>query len=485
MKTITVSRRQVLRGVGGFALPLPFLPSLFPRRADGATLALNRQPMFVAITTVHGAVRPESMYPSAGVLTQSAELVPGHTIKYGTLPTSGALSAVLKAASLTPKLVGKMNVLRSGFDMPYYSGHHSGYLGAFHVNDQGPGGLRANASIDQIMAYSPSFYKDTAGVKMRSIVTGKGGFQSGGSFAFSNPATGTGTVSRVGIDGNTGGLFDRLFGGGMSMTPATTPRKPIVDRVLASYTGLMQSNRRLSVDDRQRLSGHVELLRELERSAKTTPTRTCGNTKRPGGDWAGFNDVISMAFACGTSRVATIAVPPGEFHGHGGGYHQGIAHQSGGNQPTIVSVHQQVFEKVFVDLIKKLDEVELAPGRTALDDSMVMWVCEAGAETHMSVDAPVVLAGGAAGFFKTGMFVDLRGTKKMRLFGSFGPPLGIPHRKMLATALHAMGVPPSEWEKYGRPGWGYGDPFQDSGYTTQQLGPVFEKASEPLGVIMA
>ncbi|MDX2019206.1 MAG: DUF1552 domain-containing protein [Deltaproteobacteria bacterium] len=499
MKKFVTTRRQVLRGTGGFTLGLPFLPSLVERPSLAAEL--GRQPVFAAICSVHGACKPENMYPNETLLTQSKEIFPGYTVKYGDLApgvNNGQLSRVMRGAGLTAQLAAKLNVIR-GIDYPYYSGHHSGQLGNFAVNDQGPGGLKQMASIDQVMAWSPSFYKDTSGIKMRSVVTGRGGFQMPCSFAWANPTLGSGAVNRVGLDGSAKSLFDKLVAGAPPSTPGAPARKPIIDRVIENYRTLKQSNRRLSAEDKARLDAHVTHLAELERQLTAPPPRVCGGTTlkgdtanlSPGGEggktlYPLLNDVIVAALACGTTRVVTIGVPSDSFNTFGGGYHQSIAHQAGGDGPqqTVVSVHQAIFEFVFLDLVKKLDAVTLAPGRTLLDDAMVQWTQEAGWETHAAQDGCVMMAGSASGYFKTGLFVDYRGTKKMKLFGGFQQQrLGLLHRQWLATALQAMGVPKAEWEKFGRVGYGYGDPFMDPGYSGFQLASVFEKASDPAPII--
>src|SRR5919204_2153558 len=100
-KKIVISRRQVLHGAGGFTLGLPLLPSLVPVRAWAADVALARQPAFVSMMTFNGGVLDSNWYPSDATLTESLDLVPGHTIRHGKLArtvdgTDAALSTVLR-----------------------------------------------------------------------------------------------------------------------------------------------------------------------------------------------------------------------------------------------------------------------------------------------------------------------------------------------------------------------------------------------------
>jgi len=483
MKAVRIDRRQVLRGAGGFTLALPFLPSLFPRRADGAELVAGRGPNFAAMTTVHGAVLPQGMYPGAGTLTQSTDFLPGHTIKHGPLQGT-ALSPVLTSSSLTPKLVSKMNVLR-GFDFPYYIGHHNGgHLGNYVRSDQGPKNMASFATIDQFMANSQSFYKDLGGVRLRSMVTGRGGMGGAPSFAYANPQAQSGAVNNIPPSSDAGAMFKTLFSGSTASPTPVASRKPVVDRVLQNYRELAKGNRRISVDDRARLDAHVTHLAEMERrlSVSRPMSAQCGNLKAPGGDYQGMNDVIAFAFACGTSRVATISLPAAAFAVNAGNWHQGVAHQAGSNQPKLTQALQRSFDLVFVDLMKKLEALEVAPGVTALDLTLLQWTQEAGWITHEAQDMPIITAGSANGFFKTGMFVDYRSTRKMKMFGTPQQQnLGLMHRQWLATALQAMGVPPSEFEKNGKPG--YGDPLMSGNFVAAVPAQIHQNASKPVPVI--
>ena len=112
------------------------------------------------------------MFPSASLLTASQALYSDHTVRSGALvpTTSGSdtvVSPVLRApsSSLSAALVKKMNVLW-GLDVPFYIAHNTGlHLGNYARNDgNGSDGKAVQAfprpTIDQIMAWSPSFYSE-------------------------------------------------------------------------------------------------------------------------------------------------------------------------------------------------------------------------------------------------------------------------------------------------------------------------------------
>src|SRR5690606_13736474 len=127
------------------------------------------------------------------------------------------------------------------------------------------------------------------------------------------------------------------------------PRTPVIDRVMEHYQylegGAHGEARRLSYDDRQKLTAHMDRLSELQ--ARLALAVSCGDVPTPNDDatrhdpgvtylsrdlpdaqrhYHLFNDVIAAAFMCNLSRVVTINVtqPLATFDGV---WHQNIAHQ--------------------------------------------------------------------------------------------------------------------------------------------------------------
>lgn len=472
----TSARRQFLRGAGGVILGLPWLPSLVSKQAAAATGAKR----FVAFTSEHGAANGASFCPPASATPERQEIFPGYEIKFGTLAGQimgdrRVLSPVLTAKSnvLTPALLKKMNVLR-GFDIDFYIGHHwGGHLGNFaarvDANSQRP-----MPTIDQVMAYSPKFYPSLSGIRQRSMVTGQS-FR-GVSWGHSNPTAGTGPIQALNTQTSSRQLFDTVM---MGVTqPTTMPaekRKPIVDRVLDGYKQLRESNRRLSSEDRRRIDDHMARLSELERRLSLTSNVTCSASK-PNADsrsltndlrrtdpqfFSLVNDVIAMAFACDTSRIATVCVISTFMMDYSGNWHQDVAHNAmqPGPQSLLVDSHQRTFEATIVDLAAKLDQIEDGPGQTVLDNTLVQWTQESGPSTHDAQAMPIITFGGAGGYFKTGHYVDYR--YQVPTAGQSGDYMGLPFRRWLGNALMAMGLARGDFETNGVPG--YGDPHSQSG----------------------
>jgi hypothetical protein len=323
-------------------------------------------------------------------------------------------------------------------------------------------------TIDQVMAWSPSFYPSLSGIRERALITGNDSLLS---WNYSNPSSKSGAVQEVKAILEPSGLFDRAIG----MLPAPTDQpRPIADLVLESYKRLRDGNRRLSSEDRHRLDDHMGRISELQR--RVSVGRSCGTLMKPQPGlkprdndpaqaqryFAALNDVIAATMICGTSRIAVVRVA-NPFSSYAGDWHQDIAHKfyAPGPQQTLVAALRLTFESVFLDLARKLD-VEETPGATYLDGSLLMWSQESGSVTHDSNAIPVVTAGSARGFFTTGGYIDYRNHVSGSRIDSANNPnpelfAGFPYSRWLASVLISMGVLPGEFERNGQPG--YGLPF--------------------------
>jgi hypothetical protein len=488
---IDVTRRQLLMGIGGATLALPVLPSLLTKTAFGQDPTYTRKPRLFWVTTDHGGAFESSMFPDQNLLTGQTQLFSDHSVRHGAL--SGAVSGsnrmvskVLSgsAARFSEALMAKMNVLY-GLDVPFYIAHNTGlHLGNYARNNgDGNDGKAVQGdprpTIDQLLAWSTSFYPDLGSIKERAMVMGSQQL----SFNWSNPSSKSGNIENVRGTGSSRDLFERVFvaSGTAPPTPEGPARAPVVDKVLESYRSLRNGNRRLSAADKQRLDDHMDRLAELERklNAAAPPIASgalCGAVQEPSADassengnnptsatrWGQlFNDVVVAAFACGSSRIGVMGFGSTEsLVSYNGDWHHDVAHlwQNAEPQALLVNSYQRFFEGVFLDLAAKL-EVEEAPGMTYLDNSLLVWSQESGMETHGTVSVPVVTFGSAAGFFKTGQFVDYRRTSG----SSFDPGAGndqycgLLYGQWLATVMRSMGLAPAEWEQWDHKG--YGVPF--------------------------
>jgi len=489
---MSISRRFFLRGTGA-TLALPLLPSLLSSREARAAEA--PRPCYVHFATPHGGVWADRMFPALPATGVQTRQYAGREIRRFDLQLrqsggNASLSPVLSGSSstFTDALVAKMLVLR-GLDVPWYLAHHSGgHLGNFASNaGNGDDATRAQRlakrrTIDQVMAWSPAFYGDFGGMRERVLVMG-----GGMSYNYSNPATRTGEIQEIAESAQTPlALFDKLF----PQQDEGPTRPPIVDRVYASYRQLRDSGR-LSTADRIRLEDHMQRVSELQR--RLTTFGSCTDAPRPTNNpyapltwWqvddkmplnpaaqAGYfqvlNDLVTLAFSCGVSRIAVMGVGL-TFSDFAGDWHSDVAHEAhmpgGVKQGILAQAYQRFFSTVMVDLAAKLNGVDMGDGRTLLDNSLVVWTQECSSYTHEAQSLPVVTFGGAGGFLRTGQCCDYR-----NLSALFDPAemekihAGLLWHQWLGTTLQAMGVPRSEWEvasenpgypnyKYAKVNWG-------------------------------
>jgi hypothetical protein len=505
-----LGRRHFLAGLGGFALAIPFLPSLEKAARAGNP---TQPPRFFYLGTDHGGCWDMNFFPKTSLTNHTTVAgVSGHTVSSGALSasTSGgttSLSSVLSASSstFTSSLVGKMNVLR-GLDVPWYLAHNTGLLGNFARNDgNGGDGTAVQAidnggrpTIDQIMASSNSFYTpaDKATTKAATLILGGGATQPH-SWAFTTPGSVEGGVTPVTDSVSSLPLFQSIFGA--APVGQGKPRKPVVDLVLGNYNSVMQSNARLSAADKVRLSQHISMLNTLESTLNATLTckapmppednasyGTYGSSPNAAKWGQLYMDVLAAAFACNATRIGvfgfgdTSGFSPGFAASGMSSWHQDVAHQwfLDQEQGWLVQSYQGLFEQVFLYLAAALDGLQDANGQTVLDNSLIVWGQECCMETHEQYGIQTVSFGSAAGALNTGLYCDYRqngqtaaaispgkdaGAQASTALNGYVTYPGLLWEQWLATQLLAMGVPASEWELWkdgaGNTEHGYGTPW--------------------------
>ena len=170
------------------------------------------------ISTEHGGAFETNMFPSTP-LTNSVAMFSDHTVKSGALAATASgsdavLSPVLRApsSSLTPSVIAKMNVLY-GLDVPFYIAHNTGlHLGNYARNNADGNDGKAVQSfprptIDQIMAWSPSFYPNLNGIKERAMILGSAPV----SWNYSDPANKSSSITGVSGTSSSLDMFKRIF----------------------------------------------------------------------------------------------------------------------------------------------------------------------------------------------------------------------------------------------------------------------------------
>ncbi|MEZ0390849.1 MAG: DUF1552 domain-containing protein [Pseudobdellovibrionaceae bacterium] len=181
-----------------------------------------------------------------------------------------------------------------------------------------------------------------------------------------------------------------------------------------------------------------------------------------------YNQLMTAAFSCGLTNIFVVGLPalrdqfiPFEtFKDQGvlaNGFaidnrdaHQGMfhCHNLYDRARYLTQSMRWYFQYGFYDLMQKLEAATLTSGGSILDQSLLFWTQECGHKTHSGANIPIITAGSAGGFFKTGQFVDYK-TPNRKLFTKYGnlnTYQGLSYNRFLATVLQSMGLPTSAYE---------------------------------------
>jgi hypothetical protein len=187
--------------------------------------------------------------------------------------------------------------------------------------------------------------------------------------------------------------------------------------------------------------------------------------------------------ACGSSRVATVRIKntfhPSSSYWRDSQWHEPVAHRADwsretwdaqGNAPehpqdSLVTGKNNFYRDGFIDMIERLDAIDVGDGMSLLDRGLVMWTQESGPITHHSDSNPTITAGSVDGYFNTGHYFDLRnraapelprgGADKPGLSSNRRP--GILRNQWLSNILQSMGMSPDSFRRSHSEGWaGYG-----------------------------
>ncbi len=216
-------------------------------------------------------------------------------------------------------------------------------------------------------------------------------------------------------------VFTRLFGRAPAPAAGSKPpllgtpggRKSVLDLVKGDLDGLRP---RLGVDDRRRVDGHLEGLRQLEGRLAALPSGAA--CKLPGTSYparsaeqnaavppavnAAMSELVAYALSCDLTRVATYLWSRAAAHvdfrvlGITQDIHDDISHKEPGDQPTMnkAILHAMEHLAVFLGRLKSTPD----GAGNLLDSSVVLVTSDVSLGREHSVDElPVLLVGKAGG----------------------------------------------------------------------------------------
>ena len=449
MGKFKLDRRAVLRGAGSIAIALPWLEIMGHDKLAHAAGAPAKR--FLSVYQPGGTVL-DSFWP-----TNVAD------------PSSSPILA--KLAPLKEKLL----VLK-GLNMDCAIGeqHQAGIIGFLTGSNQtgSPGDYSSFASIDQVIAtriQSDMTTRKPHGSLQLGVrwATGK----SHGLLSPINSATFEDTKQLTPLPPRLDPqqIFNDLFGTlAPDMTGAVDARiarrKSVLDYVDKRYDAL---GKRLGAADKAKLDNHLTKLRDIE-SALDTGVVGSSICKSPTQvDTTGYNpttglnssdngsvvdtksdemiptvgkfmmDMMVMAFACNLTSVGHFQWTDTEakhtFPWLQLSNHHHFYQHDGGFQPDQCQQIATWYSQMHSYLLTAMDAVEVAPGVSMLDESVVFFGSElAHPPTHEKVGMPFMLAGGGGGL-KGGRMLDFGGKSHnpllvsiLNLFGdtrtSYGHP---------------------------------------------------------------
>ena len=513
MKYNPFSRRLFLQGAGGACLSLPWLASLVSTKANAAPPGSQR---FIGIKTWNVppvrrwhptttglagnySVRPYSVNTAGQdgttILQQQIAEPTGTangTYHASSAPLSDLISTSTSAAGLSEILGPELNPFRDkllllrGLTFPANCNHNNGgWLGNFAASEQ-PQNATANATMDQVLAYSQHVYPTTP-TGPRSLTMAPGGFAA---ISFSNQ--GNASLPPQGIPPilNPRDAWDDVFGSFDPSPPNMSeddPRRRLVNRVIEDYRSVRDSSR-ISYEDRQQLERHISFLNDVEaRLEGTNSGMSCSPPDRPSAEYAespegllamyeSFIDVMVAAIMCDQTRIFTLNCFKtvsqrggstimgqgcascesgfGLGSGSAANWHD-AAHSFGGelsetnigaDERQLITGYNWIAANVFTKILERLDVIEQEDS-TYLDNSVVMWGNELGGN-HTPDSVPTILAGGLGGYLDTGKYCDY-----IRWQG--GNPFvqedsifvdAAHYNRLLIALLQGFGLNPSEYE---------------------------------------
>jgi Protein of unknown function (DUF1552) len=440
MGKLKLDRRTVLRGAGSIAIALPWLEIMGHEKLAHAAGAPAKR--FLSVYTPGGTVL-DKFWP-----TDKAD------------PSSSNILKPLAAHKDKLLVVKGLNM-----DCAVGEQHQAGIIGLLTGSKQAgsPKDYSSFPSIDQVIA--TRFQADPALRRPRGSLqlgvrwaTGKshGLLSPINSAVFEDSKSITPLPPRL----DPQQIFTDLFGSldpsqGAGADVRITRRKSVLDYVDKRYVAL---GSKLGAADKAKLDNHLTKIRDIEQALDQgavggtickLPTRA---------DTAGYNpttgmnaddngavvdsksdemipvvgkfmmDMMVMAFACNLTSVGHFQWTDTEakhtFPWLSLKNHHHFYQHDGGFQPTQCEQIGVWYSQMHAHLLSAMDAVEVAPGVSMLDESVVFFGSElAHPPTHEKKNMPFILAGGGGG---------LKGGRLLEVGGR-------PHNNLLVSILNLFG----------------------------------------------
>lgn len=445
-----ISRRQVLRGLGGAALSLPLLESFARRPALAQELADQRYAIF--LRQANGVAAAQNS-PLDGGTTEPERFWPR---SHGALTTESMQGrAVDELTDYRDRLLVLDRINMYGFN--YGDGHARGAMQGLTARGAVVAGAGGESEADgESIDHRIGRELNPGGRDSLFMYAGRnGGWLGGPCISY------RGAGQRRAALRNPKNAYEAVAGvqqmSSESAAMLASRRKSLNDLVRDQMQRLL-GHPRLSSGDRQRLDLHFSSIRDVEVAL------SCGLDSAKQAEFDGaaayydsndgrdvmktlylHMDIAAMAVACGYTRSVALQVGSGndgstryyddtgqQMENYHYVSHRRLSHDnSGGLIAGSDQLHHQVdrtFGRAFKHLLDRLDGYALPDGQSLLQHGASVWYNDNGnGPGHSSRRVPFIVAGSANGYFKQGQNLDM-GTDEPN------------HAQLLNTIASSVGV---------------------------------------------
>lgn len=423
-----LSRRHILRGIGGVAISLPFLDAMHPALATERNTAAASPTRLGVVYYPHGVVYEKWTPPGQG----------------GPLVMTPGLKPLERHWKKLVVIAGLTNCP----DRTQPEFHDRACASWLTGCELTRGKVKVGISMDQIAAARLGQETQFASLELATEQPYHPGI------SYKDATT------ELPVERNPRVLFERLFGDGGRIDPAATAerntmQKSLLDAVIERI-GVLK--RRLGASDVRKLDQYLDSIRDIERRIAVAESREPANLPdviRPAGiplDWVEhvklMFDLQVLAFQGDLTRVATFITAKEATlmtFPHLGitmQHHEASHHNYDPQKLDAlhkINVHQS---ELFAYYLDKLDAVTEANG-SLLDNSVILFGSTLSNPTvHSQHDVPVLLAGGAGGRLKGGRFLRVPGDPPPWPFAAqWSAQTPQPISNLHLTLLDLVGVP--------------------------------------------
>lgn len=457
------TRRQFLVGAGKAFLALPILPSLIAEKAVAQQMAVPPRRMMLFLFE-HDNI--DQIWPQKSVATTAVGSLgfrEAMLSQMGTVVSHSHAFSNNRYESL--KNAGLLTYIR-GFRQDGWNGCHGDmYLSA--VGSSRNSGDYNMPTADQIFENSSALYPQGTPLSVRKALR----VSFGGENKHNHKVGGSIIRPPIYEGYQIQNFYNDIFG---SLTGGTAPtqdltnqfKSNILNRVMGAYTSF-SSNRRISSEDRQRVTNHLDLISDLQGSyaslSQNQQVITCSQPASPGNIGQlpieynrVYLNLLALAFRCGITKFGTLL-----FDSHDPQWipNLGISDLHGaihGDQGDATKLRAyQIWWRYMSNLVADnflapLDQIEGDTGRTYLDNMITGYLATGGTiGGHSGYDSQQILIGSMGGRLRSGRYYNLN-TADNNVDDCY------PYNSFMITLFQLMGIPPADYAFATANGRGFG-----------------------------